>query len=164
MATELQLKTSNNSVFDEVHMTEAAWDQEKLLEVTPSSHQSNLEWKAFAFFTFLRSVMGFMIPYQQVSHRQNTNAGIFSGIGSIYLAFHDFMYQFHTLLPCSFKTQHIQMLGLAIFWSQFSRSNLQTWKTYCSVCLGSSGPTLHQDIEELLHSNLISFFSFIGKF
>ena len=117
MVTELQLKTSNNSVFDEVHTTEAAWDQEELLKVTPSSDQSNLEWKAIAFFTFLpyvRSVMGFMITHQQVSHKQNTNASIFYGIGSIYLVFHDFMYQFHTLQPCSFNPHTLQNKGFSI--------------------------------------------------
>ena len=62
MVTELQLETSDNSVFGEVDMTEAAWDQEELPKVKPSSHPSNLVWKGFAFFTFLpytKSVMGF---------------------------------------------------------------------------------------------------------
>ena len=39
MVTELQLQTSNNSVF-EVDTTEAAWDQEELPKVKLSSHPS----------------------------------------------------------------------------------------------------------------------------
>ena len=38
--TELQLQTSNNSVFVEVDTTEAAWDQDELLKIEPSSHPS----------------------------------------------------------------------------------------------------------------------------
>ena len=47
MVTELQLETSNSSVF-EVDTTEAAWDQE-LPKVKLSSHPSNLIWKGLCF-------------------------------------------------------------------------------------------------------------------
>ena len=40
MVTELRLQTTNNSVFHEVETTEAAWDQEELPKVKPSSHPS----------------------------------------------------------------------------------------------------------------------------
>ena len=40
MVTELQLQTNDNSVFGEVDTTEAAWDQEELPKVKPSSNRS----------------------------------------------------------------------------------------------------------------------------
>ena len=36
--TDLQLQTTNNSVFDEVDTTEAAWDQEELPKLNLLTH------------------------------------------------------------------------------------------------------------------------------
>ena len=48
MVAELQLETSNSSVF-EVHTIEAAWDQEELPKVRLSSHTSSVIWKGLCF-------------------------------------------------------------------------------------------------------------------
>ena len=54
--TELQLQTSNNSVFDEVDTTEAAWDQEELPKLNLLIHHFGMERVCFLHLSTLCKV------------------------------------------------------------------------------------------------------------
>ena len=147
-------------------MTEAAWDQEELPKLTFFS-SIQFVWKGFAFFTFL--------PYArsvEFSHYKNTSTDFsttankcqdFSkGFVSNYLVFHDFMFILHSVQPCSLRRSifkcwdwpssghnsgqvTLNLEEILQCWIQWSNTSLRLWST------------------AQLHSNSISFFSFIGK-